>query len=133
MRKYKINTTRLFHFCYSWGAAIVILGVLFRLMNFPYGNGLLFTGMITEFLVFFISAFDVPAKTNNEKKQSGELTPLQEEQNEATRLYLKQLKEASGRMETFNHSITQINEELSRIQEKYTRLMEAITVKQPHD
>lgn len=133
MKKHKINTTRLFHFCYSWGAAIVILGVLFKLMHFPYGNQLLFTGMITEFLVFFISAFDVPPKESNDKKQSVELNSLQKEQEEAIRLYLKQLSEASRRMETFNHSIGQINEELNRIQERYTRLIEAITITRRYD
>lgn len=55
---------RFFQFFYSWGAAIVIMGALAKLMHWPYnlGNILLSVGMITEFFVFFISAFDRPPK-----------------------------------------------------------------------
>ncbi len=55
---------RFFQFFYSWGASIVILGALAKLMHWPYGLGniLLTIGLLTEFLVFFISAFDRPAK-----------------------------------------------------------------------
>lgn len=55
---------RFFQFFYSWGAAIVIIGALAKLMHWPYnlGNILLSVGMITEFFVFFISAFDRPPK-----------------------------------------------------------------------
>ncbi len=55
---------RFFQFFYSWGAAVVIIGALAKLMHWPYnlGNILLSVGMITEFFVFFISAFDRPPK-----------------------------------------------------------------------
>ena len=55
---------RFFQFFYSWGASIVILGALAKLMHWPYGLGniLLTVGLLTEFLVFFISGFDRPAK-----------------------------------------------------------------------
>lgn len=50
------------NFAYSWGAAIVILGALFKLTHLPGANLMLYIGMGTEVLVFFISAFDRPAK-----------------------------------------------------------------------
>ncbi|MDD6209386.1 MAG: gliding motility protein GldL [Bacteroidales bacterium] len=53
---------RLFSFFYSWGASIVILGALFKLLHLPFGNQMLFIGMMTEFFVFFISAFEKPTK-----------------------------------------------------------------------
>ncbi len=55
---------RFFQFFYSWGAAVVIIGALAKLMHWPYGLGniLLTVGLLTEFLVFFISAFDRPPK-----------------------------------------------------------------------
>ena len=56
---------RLFTFFYSWGASIVILGALFKLLHLPYGNQMLFIGMMTEFFVFFISAFEKPGKDYN--------------------------------------------------------------------
>lgn len=51
------------NYAYSWGAAIVILGALFKLTHLPGANFMLFAGMGTEVLVFFISAFDRPFKS----------------------------------------------------------------------
>lgn len=53
---------RLLNFCYSWGASIVVLGALFKLLHLPFGNEMLFVGMMTEFFVFFISGFEHPGK-----------------------------------------------------------------------
>lgn len=53
---------RFFQFFYSFGAAIVIVGALAKLENWPGGSLLLTIGMITEFFVFIISAFDTPSK-----------------------------------------------------------------------
>jgi gliding motility-associated protein GldL len=51
---------RLLNFCYSWGASVVILGAMFKILHLPYGNTMLAVGMITEFLVFFIFGFEKP-------------------------------------------------------------------------
>ncbi|MDY5125230.1 MAG: gliding motility protein GldL [Prevotella sp.] len=48
------------NYAYSWGAAIVILGTLFKLTHLPGANIMLYLGMGTEVIVFFISAFDRP-------------------------------------------------------------------------
>jgi len=48
------------NYAYSWGASIVILGTLFKLTHLPGANFMLFLGMGTEVLVFFLSAFDRP-------------------------------------------------------------------------
>lgn len=48
------------NYAYSWGASIVILGALFKLTHLPGGNFMLFIGMGTETVVFFLSAFDRP-------------------------------------------------------------------------
>lgn len=53
---------RVLNFLYSWGASIVILGALFKLLHLPYANQILFVAMITESIVFFISAFEHPSK-----------------------------------------------------------------------
>ncbi|MGM9759169.1 MAG: gliding motility protein GldL [Parabacteroides sp.] len=49
------------NFLYSWGASIVVLGALFKLLHLPYANQILFVAMITESIVFFISAFEHPS------------------------------------------------------------------------
>ncbi|MDR0682487.1 MAG: gliding motility protein GldL [Dysgonamonadaceae bacterium] len=53
-----------FQVFYNLGAAIVIIGALAKLTHWPWGLGniLLTVGLLTEFLVFLISAFDHPAK-----------------------------------------------------------------------
>lgn len=48
------------NYAYSWGASIVILGTLFKLTHLPGANLMLYIGMGTEVVVFFISAFDRP-------------------------------------------------------------------------
>lgn len=48
------------NYAYSWGAAVVILGALFKLTHLKGGNLMLFIGMGTEVVVFFLSAFDRP-------------------------------------------------------------------------
>ena len=48
------------NYAYSWGAAIVILGTLFKLTYLPGANLMLYLGMGTEVVVFFLSAFDRP-------------------------------------------------------------------------
>lgn len=55
---------KLFNMAYSFGASIVIIGALFKLNHISIGplNGatVLAVGLITEALIFFISAFDTP-------------------------------------------------------------------------
>lgn len=48
------------NYAYSWGASIVILGTLFKLTHIPGANFMLFLGMGTEVVVFFLAAFDRP-------------------------------------------------------------------------
>ena len=48
------------NYAYSWGASVVILGTLFKLTHLPGANFMLFLGMGTEVVVFFLSAFDRP-------------------------------------------------------------------------
>lgn len=48
------------NYAYSWGASVVILGTLFKLTHLPGANIMLYLGMGTEVVVFFISAFDRP-------------------------------------------------------------------------
>ena len=46
------------NYAYSWGAAVVVLGALFKLTHIPGANEILFISMITEVFVFFISGFE---------------------------------------------------------------------------
>ncbi|OFX19224.1 MAG: hypothetical protein A2041_10870 [Bacteroidetes bacterium GWA2_31_9b] len=43
---------------YGWGASLVILGALFKLMHWPFASAMLIIGMTTETIIFFFSAFE---------------------------------------------------------------------------
>ena len=53
---------RFFNIAYSLGAAVVILGALFKILHLSGGDVLLSVGMGTEVLMFIITAFDRPPK-----------------------------------------------------------------------
>ncbi len=53
---------RFFNFAYSIGAAVVILGALFKILHLPGGNAMLCIGMGTEVIMFVLTAFDRPEK-----------------------------------------------------------------------
>ena len=43
---------------YGWGAAVVILGALFKILHWHGANIMLMAGMFTESIIFFFSAFE---------------------------------------------------------------------------
>ena len=57
------------NYLYSWGAAVVILGTLFKLTHIAGANLMLFVGMGTEVLVFFFSGFERPYEVAEDEKR----------------------------------------------------------------
>ncbi|WP_456438352.1 type IX secretion system motor protein PorL/GldL [Psychroserpens sp.] len=55
MAQKKLSTMNM---VYGLGAAIVILGALFKIQHWPYGSLILTIGMLVEALVFTLSAFE---------------------------------------------------------------------------
>ena len=55
------------NYAYSWGAAIVILGTLFKLTHINGADLMLFVGMGTEVFVFIISGFDRQTVVDRER------------------------------------------------------------------
>lgn len=53
-KRYKI----FMNYVYGWGAAVVIIGALFKIMHWPYATYILSTGMLVEAFIFFLSAFE---------------------------------------------------------------------------
>lgn len=49
-------------YLYGWGASVVIVGALFKIMHWPFANEMLIAGMSTEGIIFFLSAFEPPHK-----------------------------------------------------------------------
>lgn len=49
-------------YVYGWGAAVVMVGALFKLQHWQYSGELLTVGLLTEAFIFFLSAFEPPAE-----------------------------------------------------------------------
>ena len=45
-------------YLYGWGAAVVILGALFKIQHYPGASLMLIIGLTTEALIFFFSVFE---------------------------------------------------------------------------
>jgi gliding motility-associated protein GldL len=45
-------------YVYGWGASVVIIGALFKIMHWPGADAMLIAGLGTEALIFFISVFE---------------------------------------------------------------------------
>lgn len=103
------------NYAYSWGAAIVILGALFKLTHLPGGNFMLFLGMGTEAVVFFLAAFDRPF----DKKEIGKELPKEFETDE-------EIERAEGLWET---QVTQAQVEATQV--ATTQVAPAVEVTAP--
>lgn len=62
------------NYFYSWGAAVVILGTLFKLTHLPGADIMLFVGMGTEVIVFLFSAFERPFEVEEESGSTVNMT-----------------------------------------------------------
>lgn len=85
---------RLFNYAYSIGASVVIVGALFKLLHWPFADFILIVGMGTEAAIFFLSAFDEPAKDYKWEKVYPELDIPNDE--EAAIARLERIKEGGG-------------------------------------
>ncbi|MDL2262424.1 gliding motility protein GldL [Bacteroidales bacterium OttesenSCG-928-I21] len=55
-KKYK----KFMGYIYGWGAAIVMVGALFKIEHYPGATTMLIVGLLTEAVIFFLSAFEPP-------------------------------------------------------------------------
>lgn len=92
------------NYAYSWGASIVIAGTLFKLTHLPGANLMLFLGMGTEIIVFFLSAFDRPF----DKTADGREIPTH-----VTEEYLE-----TGKVEYQDKNVV-ASEEMQKVQSSY--------------
>lgn len=71
-------------YVYGWGAAVVMIGALFKLEHWQYSSELLTVGLMTEAFIFFLSAFEAPVdmpewgKVYPELREDYELSELEE-------------------------------------------------------
>lgn len=121
---------RFINFAYSIGAAIVILGAMFKLLHFPFGNELLFIGMVTEVIVFTLSAFDTPIRDYNWDKVFPALTADNVELKEKTDANIDlspQAKEYAKQMESLKNETEKMAQQLKELNEVYARMLRAMS------
>ena len=92
------------NYAYSWGASIVIAGTLFTLTHLPGAKLMIFLGMGTEIIVFFLSAFDRPF----DKTADGRELPTH-----VTEEYLE-----TGKVEYQDKNVA-ASEEMQKVQSSY--------------
>jgi len=103
---------RILNYFYSWGAAFVILGALFKLLHIRYGDEILLVSMLTEFTVFFISGFERPeigskGSESSDKAYPPSAIPHQQHQPVVTSTDLPQ--RGLGDTDTLTSNITELN------------------------
>jgi gliding motility-associated protein GldL len=112
---------KIMNMVYGLGAAIVIIGALFKIMHWPFGNTMLIVGLVVEAGVFAISAFEPVddeldwskvypelAQDNSPAKGKSAKTSVEDEQGLLSKKLDEMLKEAkidSKLMESLGESI----------------------------
>ncbi len=125
---------RVLNFCYSWGASVVIIGAMFKILHWPYANLILVVAMSIEALVFWVSAFEVPLMEEKISEQAtgeperlpyplydclGQIDRVNRDVSLLNTQYKGQLEYISSQMET----IERINRELVELNRVYIRLL----------
>ena len=109
---------------YGWGAAIVILGALFKIEHLPLASEMLIVGLSMEAIIFFFSAFEKQATEPDWTLVYPELANM-EDPNAAKRP-AQQLDDALAKAKIDNELIESLNEGLRSFGESTKKLNETI-------
>jgi len=111
------------NYAYSWGAAVVILGALFKLTHLAGADIMLYIGMGTEVIVFILSAFDSPTPINDQ--ESKQLTDPEIEQQ--LRTSRKQLCDKISELEVIYekeiHESSEVLMEISKVRSQTRKMV----------
>ena len=127
-KKFKNNMAKL----YGFGAAIVILGALFKLMDWPGAGAMLTVGLSTEAIIFFFSAFEKPhedpdwslvypelayMKDPDDKASSSPKTPVQELDNMLENANVDQalITRLGDNLRSFNETVEGVNKSMDAV------------------
>ena len=118
---YKIMMPKL----YGWGAAIVILGALFKIEHYPGASIMLATGLGMEAIIFFFSAFEKAPEETDWSLVYPELAYMEDP--DAVKRPAQQLDEALERAKIDNALVESLNDGLRSFSEASTKLNETIS------
>jgi hypothetical protein len=110
---------------YGWGAALVIIGALFKIEHLPGASLMLILGLSTEAIIFFFSAFEKPPVETDWSLVYPELAHM-EDPNSAKRP-AQQLDDALAKAKIDNELIESLNEGLRSFGDSAKQLNETVT------
>jgi len=110
---------------YGWGAAVVILGALFKIEHLPGASEMLIVGLSLEAIIFFFSAFEKPHTETDWSLVYPELAHM-EDPNGAKRP-AQQLDDALAKAKIDNELIESLNEGLRSFGDSARQLNETVT------
>ena len=110
---------------YGWGAALVIIGALFKIEHLPGASVMLILGLSTEAIIFFFSAFEKPHEETDWSLVYPELAHM-EDPNAAKRP-AQQLDDALAKAKIDNELIESLNEGLRSFGESAKQLNETVS------
>ena len=110
---------------YGWGAAVVILGALFKIEHLPGASEMLIVGLSLEAIIFFFSAFEKPPTETDWSLVYPELAHM-EDPNSAKRPS-QQLDDALAKAKIDNELIESLNEGLRSFGDSARQLNETVT------
>ena len=110
---------------YGWGAALVIIGALFKIEHLPGASTMLILGLSTEAIIFFFSAFEKPHVETDWSLVYPELAHM-EDPNSAKRP-AQQLDDALAKAKIDNELIESLNEGLRSFGDSARQLNETVT------
>ena len=111
---------------YGWGAALVILGALFKIEHLPFASHMLILGLTTEAIIFFFSAFEKTSEEYQWEKVYPELGSGQMV-DPANMTPAQQLDSALEKAKIENELIDSLNEGLRAFGESAAKLNETIS------
>ena len=118
---YKVMMPKL----YGWGAALVILGALFKIEHYPGAGIMLAVGLGTEAIIFFFSAFEKPHVEPDWSLVYPELAHMQDPN--AAKRPAQQLDDALAKAKIDNELIESLNEGLRSFGESAKQLNETVS------
>ncbi len=110
---------------YGWGAAVVILGALFKIEHLPGASYMLMAGLGMEAIIFFFSAFEKPHVEPDWSLVYPELAYMEDPN--SMKKPAQQLDEALERAKIDNELIESLNEGLRSFGESARQLNETVT------
>ena len=114
---------------YGFGAAIVLLGAMFKLNDFPFAGEMLVVGLSVEAIIFFFSAFEKPHEEPDwslvypelaymkDPDEKTSLTPVEELDNMLEKANVDQalITRLGDNLRSFNKTVEGVNKSMDAV------------------